>query len=421
MLIDTIGAMVAGSQESETQKLIQSLDNSGNGLVPVIGTDYTTDLNTAAFIHGVSAVAIELDEGNQWSKGHPAAHVVPLMLTLSTKSSDLEGTEFLKRLILSYEVCSRFGRAVTLLPGAHAHGTWGVLGAAAAAMFMKNVEQVDFLDGLRIGASFAMPTLWSSALQGKLIRNVYCGQAAESGLKVLSLLESGYLAPSETIEHVFSSVIGTEFNMSAFTLDEKLWDIERNYYKPYAFCRYAHAPIDAFRTIYRLQEVQVENIKTIDVYTYSRAATLSRLDYHNKLSAKFSIPYAIAVLAHEGKVDHSMFKQQLLSDENIRATAGKVRLHVSEELEQSYPSIMPAIVRVTDYSGRTWSERVDIAKGGPGKGLPELELFNKFHQLTSDVFNENIRAKIIDTIMHLEKHSMAELCELLTQCKTTIK
>src|SRR5699024_7375659 len=166
--------------------------------------------------------------------------------------------------------------------------------------------------------------MWNAALEGALIRNVYVGHATEQALRTRDLLMAGYVAPEANVDYVFSKIIGTQFDIESFYIDRETWDIERNYFKNHAYCRYAHAPLDAYEQIMLEHNISHEQIEEVYVRTYSRAATLSNQQYHNVLSAKFSIPYAIAAWTYEKRSDHGIFQDEYLQDEKIRAFAQKV-------------------------------------------------------------------------------------------------
>lgn len=414
VMLDTVGAMVAGAKESSTQNLMRQLADENKGKYYVLGTNETFNLQTAGLMNGVAAVAVELDEGNQWSKGHPAAHVVPTMLTYVQSKEKYSGKEFILNLVKSYEACSRFGRATTLLPDSHAHGTWGVMGAAASALFFETTSLDLLYEGINISASFAMPTMWNAALEGALIRNIYVGQAIESGIKTVDLVKSDFLAPKDTIEYVYGKVVGRNFYTEVFGETFNQWDIERNYYKEHAFCRYAHAPLDAFKMVVDENNIEPHHIDKIDVSTYSRAATLNSSEYHNALSAKFSIPYALAVWVHTKKSDHSIFNDTYLRDETIRDVARTINVFSSRELEKDYPTVMPAEVAVKLKSGVTFTQKLDNAENGLGEDVTFDDLINKFKSNTSHL--PTVRQKeIIDWIHNMdEKEDMFELITLLS-------
>lgn len=415
VLIDTIGAMIVGVYDSSTQRLLDEFEPQHPGTYQIIGTQKTVDLHTAAFINGVATVAVELDEGNQFSKVHPAAHVVPAMLTHVQTKSEYTGRDFIFNLIRSYEVCSRFGRATTLLPDAHAHGTWGVAGSAASILLMDNVSVRDMMDGLNISASFVMPTMWNAALEGVFIRNVYVGQSIESGIKTASLLKAGFYAPKNNMKYIFNQVIGSDFNKLAF--DDKTsssWDINSNYFKTHAFCRYAHAPLDAFQMIIKENNLQPSDIKHVTVSTYTRASTLDSTECDNFLSAKFSIPYALSIWLHKNKTDQTVFNENIMDDLEIRNTAKKIQVIQSDELDKDYPTIMPVEILITLQSGKILKQRLDNAKGAPGSQMTRKAIIEKFKNNTSPFMSSSRQDEIIDWITNIEnKQNMEELLELL--------
>lgn len=415
VFMDTIGAMAAGMQQQSTIQLADLLAGQTAGNYGLIASSHRMSLYHAALVHGTACVATEMDEGNQYSKGHPAAHIVPVLLTYAQNRKNYSGKQFLETLIKSYEACSRFGRASTLLPEAHAHGTWGTLGAAAAACLVDQVAEEQFVEGVNLSATFVLPTMWEAALDGKLVRNIYAGHAIEAGIKVMALMKSGHLAPQHNIRHVFTKVVGSDWNSDELLPSaDGIWDIERNYFKPYAFCRYAHAPIDAFSQAMVKTRLAAERIKQVKVLTYSRAATLASQDYHNILSAKFSIPYALGVWAYQQKADDSVFSEALLANPEIRAFADKVFVVHSIELDRDYPTIMPAVIQITDDEGRVYEERIDIAEGGPNKPLTEDALQHKFLRLTDSVFSDRQQNQLIELMKHIEQ--LENIDELFSLC-----
>lgn len=413
VILDTVGAIIAGTNEHSTQQLMEQLKGHSNGDYTVIGADATFNLHTAGLINGTATVAIEQDEGNQWSKGHPAAHIVPTMLTYVQTKERYTGKEFILELVKAYEACSRFGRATTLLPDAHAHGTWGVMGAAVGVLLLENVPPEKLYEGINISASFAMPTMWSSALSGSLIRNIYVGQAVESGIKTIELLNAGFLAPKDSVAYIYGNVLGKEFNLNKLNESFDKWEVEKNYYKDHAFCRYAHAPLDAFKKIVMENQLEARDIKKIHVWTYKRAATLKSSEYHNALSAKFSIPYALSSWIHTNKSDHSIFDGKYLNADNIRNLARNVQVFASEELEKDYPTIMAAEVEVTLHSGAVYKQRLDNAATELGENVSFQMLVNKFKLNTSHLSRERQEA-IIDWVLHMDqKEDMKEFISLL--------
>ncbi len=412
VLLDTLAAILLGMQESENQRLVSRLTEE-KGPYYVLGTDRYTHLSHAAFLMGTASVSMELDEGNQWSKGHPAAHVIPVMLTQIQRKQGYSGQAFLLDLVKSYELTSILGRSTQLSASAHAHGTWGVAGSAATLFFMEGVEEAAFIKGLDIAISFAMPTQWQTVREGALIRNVYLGQSIQNSFKSYDLLKSAIYAPKNNLAYVLGEVIGEGFELSNDHI-QRQFDIKENYFKTHAFCRYVHAPIDAFKELVSQHHLTDEEIEEVKVITYQRASSLNNKAYHNALSAKFSIPFALASYLHLRRSDFTIFEEKYLQNPEIKALAQRVNVYHSEELDVNYPTVMPVVVKVLTRDGKCYEAALEMANGGPDDQLDFDRLAYKFIQMTKGIYSSKKQNELINYIRHFdEKEDVTELIDLL--------
>ena len=132
VLFDCIGAIAAGAQEPEVVRLTDKmLIRGANGEAPVIGAHRRAAPGAAAFLNGLSGTMLEIDEGNQFARGHPGIHVLPAALAAAGERR-ASGRELVVALTLGYEIGSRIGIASKLRVTMHPHGTWGTVGAAVA-------------------------------------------------------------------------------------------------------------------------------------------------------------------------------------------------------------------------------------------------------------------------------------------------
>ena len=84
VLFDCIGAIAAGAQEPEMQRLTARLCRASAATTPpVIGAGRRAAVGTAAFLNGTAGTMLEIDEGNQFARGHPGIHVVPAVLAVA--------------------------------------------------------------------------------------------------------------------------------------------------------------------------------------------------------------------------------------------------------------------------------------------------------------------------------------------------
>ena len=108
-----------------------------SGSAHILGTNLKSDYLNAAFINGTAGTFLEMDEGNQFARGHPAIHVLPAILSISSKKNN-NYKEFLEAFIIGYDVAARIGLACNLNLNMHPHGTWG--GVKRCRCFGKIIE-----------------------------------------------------------------------------------------------------------------------------------------------------------------------------------------------------------------------------------------------------------------------------------------
>lgn len=410
--LDTLSAMILGIKEEELQQLIQTISqfDTSNGF-QIVGSQNKFSLTDAAFILGTSSVAVELDEGNQWSKGHPAVHVLPMLLLHAQMSKQYTGSQFIKHLIESYEVCTYFGKITKLKPALHAHGTWGVIGSALA-LAIANDYDLSKRDALiDIAATFATPTKWTAATEGAGIRNVYLGESLVGGLRTWQLANANIKAPANNAQFIFSEVLGSEFDLTQ-SFNQQFLAIEKNYFKFHAFCRYVHVPLEAFQTLVAQHQIQATDIRAVNVYTYERASTLSAKKTENSLSSKFSIPFALSSWLYEQRSNHDIFEDKLYLREDIRALAQKITVQHDLVLDENYPNDMPAVVEIILENDQVYKLKQDYALGGPEEKSSWLMICEKFIQNTKHHLSEKGQQQLIEFIEQLP--SQQNISEVLT-------
>ena len=134
VLYDSVGAIAAGAQQKEPIEMANRLTAlSGHPSATVIGQKKKADPLTAALINGTAGTWLELDEGNQFARGHAGIHVVPAALAVG-EDRNLSGREVLTAMILGYEIGCRIGIASKLRMTMHPHGSWGTIGAAVETL-----------------------------------------------------------------------------------------------------------------------------------------------------------------------------------------------------------------------------------------------------------------------------------------------
>lgn len=412
-LLDTVSAIIIGMHEQEMVTLISEIQSWDKGNYSVIGAKETFSLTDAAFVMGTASVAVELDEGNQWSKGHPSVHILPIFIIHAMSEDTYNGKQFIVDFINSYEACTYFGKITTLKSDLHAHGTWGVLGSAATLGIIHKANYEKMKQLLNLAATFATPTQWSAALEGAQIRNVYIGESIVGGLRAWQLVNASFKAPMDNAERIFGSILGEKFDLQ-ISYNENLPAIENSYFKLHAFCRYVHVPLEVFESIVRINNIDIPSIASVVVKTYERAATLQSKNPENSLSSKFSIPFALATWAFTGRTDHGIFTEKLYELNDIKELAKRITVIHNPIFDENYPNDMPAEVEVTLNTGEIFVTRQDYALGGPNEKLNFAALVSKFKTNTHHILTEKAQNEMIHFINTLEEQtSMNQIIEIV--------
>ncbi len=413
VLLDSIGAIAAGAQEEEVQALAaRMIAREGAGDAPVIGLPRSARPGTAAFLNGTAGTMLELDEGNQYCRGHPAIHVVPALLAAPRG----DGAALLTALAIGYEFGARVGIASKLNVAMHPHGTWGTLGAGMGVAKLHGATAAEFRGVINMAASLGLATSRKTMLEGGTVRNTYAGVANMLGLTVWDLVRSGFEGERDGVGTVFGQVSATDFRPEEMTAAlGTRWEIARNYFKRHAACRYTHGALDALGLILaRTGPLQPDQVRAIEVDTYVWAAQLDSPLAPNMLAAKFSIPFALATTIAHGAATVPAFRGPARENPAVQALASRVTVNEDPKLTAQLPGLRPARLRVTLADGTTHAAEVTTNRGDTEDPYTEAEVRGKFRELADPVFGADRAKAIEEAVMALgPHHEAAALTELL--------
>ncbi len=398
ILADCIGAIAGGAAEPEMQRL--SAGSTGPALV--IGTALRADPARAAFLNGTAGTVLEMDEGNQFCKGHPGMHTVPAALAFAG-CVDISGRDLLSAIAIGYEVSARIGIATQLRPAMHPHGTWGTVAAAVAVARLAGRDAAGMRHAMNIAASFCLATSRRTMLEGGTVRNAYAGISGQMGLTTHDLLAAGFEGDHDGVGQVFGKVVSDRFDTHAMV--ENLggrWEVLRNYFKMHSCCRYNHATLDALAMIVaRDGAPDPAQIERIEVETYSLAVELDDATPRNTLAAKFSVPFAVATALVNGSTEVGSFTAPNLANPAIRALAGKVVLREDKAMTAALPHKRPAKVTVIYADGKRGMAETQTNRGDWADPYPVTEIQKKYLSLATRVWDPSRAVAIWDSTLAL--------------------
>ncbi len=395
VLLDCIGAIAAGAAEPEIQALAARLP-TGTVAVPGLSGGFTAA--EAALLGGTAGTMLELDEGNQFCRGHPAIHAVPALLSVATPATTV--ADLLRALALGYEAGARVGIAGTLRVTMHPHGTWGAIGAAVGVASLHGADRAGFRAAFGLASSLGLSTSRMTMLEGATVRNVYAGVANRMGLLAWDLAQAGFSAERDGVGMVFGEIAGTAWDASAMVeaLGER-WEVARNYFKRHAACRYTHGALDALET---LGPIDPAEIMSIDVATYVWAAQLDHPEPKGMLAAKFSVPFALATRIIQGHSGVAAFRAPWLTDAATLALAAKVKVREDAALTAMLPGLRPARLAVILRDGRVLRAEALTNRGDTEDPYTPAEVAEKFIDLAGPVYGRPRAAALRDMVLGLD-------------------
>lgn len=420
-LTDTVGAMLAGSRLSLSgeagRRFAARLDEKGVSVVA--GSIMKKSPVTAAFVNGMAAHALELDDGSKYATYHPGASIIPAALALG-EAEGIDGKKLLEAIAAGYEVSLRIGTAINpghYLKGFHPTGTIATFGTTAAAAKILGLSPELTVNALGIAGSMASG-INQYEIDGAVSKHVHPGNAAKNGIMSAMLARDGMTGPAEILEgrlgffHCFADGTRQEIVTSGLGSD---WHILRIYFKPYCSCRYVHYAIEATQKDLQQYPFTPENIGSIVVRTHRNAKQGSDIpDYRSPLHARLSIQYGIASILVRGRAGIREYEEEAITDREVRRVSDLVKIEVDEEIQKVYPNPRSMIVEISDKQGNTASARIDHAKGDAENPMSDEELFEKFRDVTGGVIGGDRAEKIMAAAMSMEnREEIGSFTEML--------
>ena len=394
VLLDTLGAMVAGSTQPENRRLAAlAAARTPHGAATLVGYRGRADAFWAALVNATAGVALEVDEGNRLGGGHPAIHTLPAALA-AAEERRLDGRRLLESLVAGYEIGSRLGSATTPRANVHSHGTWGAISTAVAVARLEDAPPDTLRAVINLAASMSPANSWTPALEGVTIRNLYPGRSAFQGLLAVDLHRCGFTGLADAPSDVYGTILADRFEPALAVADldahdrPARWRIEQNYFKLHACCRYNHYALDAVLALRRAHGLAGDDVVRVEVTTIPFGVRMASPEPVSLLGAKFSIPYAVAAALALGRADTVAFEPAARDDPRVRDLARRVQICVDPEMSPRRADYPTARVRIALRDGRTLEATTTLPRGDADNAVPAEEIEDKFVTLTSPVLGD---------------------------------
>ncbi len=377
-LLDFFANVYGSMQIEAVDKVLSRYRELGEtGKATVLGAGFTANLSQAAFVNGVTAEALEAQDGLRFGGNHPGVAVIPAVLALA-ETLDCSGRQVIEAIVAGYEVAGRVAAAAhphQTLAGFLPTGSCGALAAAAAASRLLGHAPDLMLQSLGV-AGYLAPLSMAEALMGGFTAKILQGgQAAAAGLAAAQMADVGitgtpYVLEGSHLKGGFLQITtrnNADLNRLTAGLGE-MYSIEDIYFKPYTACRHTHGGAQAALALRQKPGFSVAEIEAVQVFTYMLGviAVGKGVDRQSSfVSAQFSLPYVVAACLIDGDMGPAQFSAQRVSDEAILDLSRKVAVQPDETLSGMYPEYTASRVEIKLSDGRVLKHQIDIPKGDP--------------------------------------------------------
>ncbi len=206
-LMDYSACILAGLSEPVVRSTLDLMLEDGQAPhddLPVAALVARLKGPSAAFVNGVRAHALDLDDGYTQGSCHPGAAIFPAAFAAARKHKT-SPARFMSAVALGYDVTLRI--AATAHPTTAAHGFHntaiaGVFGAAAAASAVMGLDAERSRHALGLAASFSGGVL-EFLHDGSDAKRLHAGKAARDGVFCAELAARGISGPARALEGKF--------------------------------------------------------------------------------------------------------------------------------------------------------------------------------------------------------------------------
>jgi 2-methylcitrate dehydratase len=133
-------------------------------------------------------------------------------------------------------------------------------------------------------------------------------------------------------------------------------------------------------------------------------------------TARFSLPFCLALAASRGAAGPVEFVNETLADESLHAFARKVTVREDAALSALYPKERGARLTVHFADGREDVVTVMFPRGEPENPATDDEYYDKFRANAVGVLNRGEADQVIAAVEQIESMAISELVALAAGC-----
>ncbi len=432
--IDTVGVMIAGAFEPVTQAAIRMTGAWGEGACTAVSVSDGRPAPWTALINGAAAHALDFDDNFDPAKAHASAVLVPAILAIA-EQEDAGGEACIDAYIVGLQIMGRVGQGLNPYHrnrGWHATSTVGAVGAAAACARLLRLDHRQSAHALSIATSMAGGFM---SQFGTMTKPLHAGLAAKAGVMAASLAAHHVDAGMDVLDGprgMQRLMVGPDFEQ----LRNNLTQIEHGQtmrfatadpgnpllilssglkLKRFPNCGSAHRAMDALLALREEMGFNADDLLRIRVS--APVSHLNNLMYtrpDTPAKAKFSLEYALVMIAIKGQCSLQDFTESAVADQRAIDLLSLVERNPVDKSEGEFATQVEVDLRC----GRKGKQDMAMPIGSSAAPLSDGQIKAKFRQCVAGVMPTDVADELLQQLDALPSlTAVAEIAPAFSRLK----
>ena len=398
VLVDSLGVMTAATTLEPAAKPFIEYALESRGPSSVIGTGKRSTPVLAAMANGALIHALDYEDGHDVSHAHPNTASIPSILAFA-EAEGKSGRQALEAMVIASELAVRLKMCLTGNDlrdcGWYAPPMFAAYGASFGLSRLLGFDRNTALDALSITMTQISLPGQSARSKASVLRGVREGLSAKAAAYGAEMARRGVKARmDEPFEGEFGLFMSCFRNMydESFICDGlgERWECTGLRFKAWPCCGTSHGVVDALIRLKYSNSVLPEEVE--DVHLHINRQHMNLLEPHDAkyrpasiAAAKFSLPFACALVLRDGNVTLNSYKEEALSDPMLCKLMDTVSFEQipSDTVIPKGSTPDDFVKAVVKTSRGTFEESTVISAGSPYKPLTEQQIFTKFKDCVS--------------------------------------
>ena len=405
-ILDTLAAMVSGTGLKPGQLAISyTKAQDGPSEASVVGTRLRTSAVNAALANGMLAHADETDDSHAPSRTHPGCAVVPAALAIAERQR-ASGAEFLRAVVLGYDVCARVNLALgpdALAAASHAtHSIGGTFGAGAAAGALLRLDAVQVRHLLSYCAQQASGVA-CNVRDSEHIEKAFDfgGMPARNGVAAATMVAAGFTGVDDVFSGERNFLDAYSARPTPSRLAEALgerFEIMITNIKKWSVGSPAQAALDALTHVIEGAAFAISDIASIRVHLPTRSART----VDNAPMPDVNVQHLMSLLLTDRALTFSSVHDHArMHDPAVLAVRRLIELVPSQELAEARPP-RQAIVEVSLHDGRSLTHRTRAVRGTADNPMTRAEVEAKALDLMRGPLGAERSRELVEACRRIE-------------------